>query len=92
MMYTQNAFVLTVALLALANCGGSSGTSASLADNPASAKFVAVTNGVADITLSQESNGSVANSVGTAAYVLGLDTDRGQAVTASGYTVTGGGW
>lgn len=90
-MSTFNISILALSCFILANCGGGGGGStAGLASSAAFAKVVNVSGGQVNLDLSDESHGNVQNSVGIAAYGAGVDTSRGQIVTAAGYTETGG--
>ena len=86
--------VSVIACLVLANCssggGGGGGSSSGLAGNPAAAKVVGVRNGQISVSLNDTDYGAVSNSVGIVAYGGGVDSDRGQIVTASGYNKWGG--
>lgn len=76
--------ILTAAVAALAACGGGGGGS-SFADSPTDARTANVRNGVVDVALDDETNGSVSDSrVGLVAYASGIDDRAGQIVAVAG--------
>lgn len=91
-MFPARISVAVLSCFVLANCGGGGGgqSSAGLASSPASAKVLSVRNGEVSLGLEDETHGKVQNSVGIAAYGAGVDTTRGQIVTATGYNKYGG--
>lgn len=73
---------LAIAAMTLAGCGGSN-----LASSTTRSSFESLSGNEVNISLSQERNGTLtAGSVGRASYVVGVDTQKGQMVAASGYT------